>query len=416
MNPHTILIILLVIVSFDFLFERFMEYLNLRNLKEELPEEVKGIYDQAAYSKSILYTKANLRFGFITSLFSFVLIFVLLSTGFFGWLDGLLRHVLNQEIVLSLVFFAVIFLLSDLINTPFQWYHTFVIEERFGFNKMTAKTFITDKLKGYMLAFIIGGLILYALMALINFFGKDFWIYFWVVVSVFILFMNMFYTSLILPLFNKLTPLEDGPLKEKIEAYSRQVRFPLDNIYVMDGSKRSGKSNAFFSGIGRKKKIVLYDTLIENHTDDELVAVLAHEVGHFKKKHIIWGYGLSILQVGFMLYIMSLMIFSPPLSLAMGGKTLAMHLNLLAFGILYSPISHITGLIMNIFSRKNEYEADRWAGDTFGPKPLMDALKKLSVKNLSNLTPHPWYVFVNYSHPTLLQRLHALENQQIPVR
>ncbi len=410
MKPEIILIVLLIIVTFDFLLERLLEYLNLRNLKEELPEEVKGIYDEAEYRKSILYTRENTRFGFVTSLFSFFLIFILLITGFFGWLDGLLRMVISQEIVLSLVFFAVIFIASDLINTPFQWYHTFVIEEKFGFNKMTVKTFISDKLKGYMLAFVIGGIILYILMSLINFFGKDFWIYFWVVISVFILFMNMFYTSLILPLFNKLTPLVDGLLKEKIEAYSKKVAFPLDNIYVMDGSKRSGKSNAFFSGIGKKKKIVLYDTLIENHTPEELVAILAHEVGHFKKRHIILGYVLSILQVGIMLYIMSLMIFSPALSIAMGGKTMAMHLNLLAFGILYSPVSHITGLFMNLFSRKNEYEADRWAGETFGPQPLMEALKKLSVKNLSNLTPHPWYVFINYSHPTLLQRLRALQS------
>lgn len=409
MRQDIILIILLLLVAFDFLFERFMEYLNLRNLKEELPKEVKGIYETEKYIKSIRYTKENTRFGFVTSTISFVLIFVLLATGFFGWLDSLLRNVTDREILLSLMFFGVIFIVSDWMNTPFQWYHTFVIEEKFGFNKMTLKTFITDKLKGYLLAFVLGGVILYALLALINYFGKDFWLYFWVVISAFILFMNIFYTSIILPLFNKLTPLADGPLKESIEAYSKKVKFPLTNIYVMDGSKRSGKSNAFFSGIGRKKKIILYDTLIENHSTEELVAVLAHEVGHFKKKHIIWGFILSILQTGLMLYIMSRMIFSPELSAALGGTTLAIHLNLLAFGILYSPISHVTGIFMNMFSRKNEFEADRWAGITFGSEPLMEALKKLSVDNLSNLTPHPFYVFVNYSHPPLLQRIRALQ-------
>lgn len=408
MKPEIILFIILVFVAFDFFFERFMEYLNLKNLSEKLPDEVAGIYDEEKYRKSIQYTKANTRFSFVTSSLSFILTFALLATGFFGWLDGLLGEFIGHKIFLSLTFFGVIFIASDLINIPFEWYHTFVIEEKFGFNKTTVKTFIVDKLKGYLLAVVIGGIILYALLALISFFGPDFWIYFWGVVAVFILVMNMFYTSLILPLFNKLTPLTDGPLKESIESYSEKVKFPLDNIYVMDGSKRSGKSNAFFSGIGRKKKIILYDTLIENHTPDELVAVLAHEVGHFKKKHIIWGFVLSILQVGVMLYIMSLMIFSPELSVALGGESLAIHLNLLAFGILYSPISHVTGLFMNMLSRKNEYEADHWAKETFRPEPLMLALKKLSVDNLSNLMPHPLYVFINYSHPTLLQRLKAL--------
>jgi STE24 endopeptidase len=242
-------------------------------------------------------------------------------------------------------------------------------------------------------------------------FGPDFWLYFWIVISVFILFINMFYTSLILPLFNKLTPLEDGELKEEIEAYSKKINFPLDNIFVIDGSKRSAKSNAFFSGIGKKKKIVLYDTLIENHSKEELVAVLAHEVGHFKKKHIITGYLLSILQTGFTLFIMSFIIFSPAMSEALGGSQLAIHLNLLAFGILYSPISHFVGLFMNILSRKNEYEADAYARETYNGKFLQQALKKLSVDNLSNLFPHPAYVFINYSHPPLLKRLAAMKGK-----
>ncbi len=222
--------------------------------------------------------------------------------------------------------------------------------------------------------------------------------------------MNMFYTSLILPLFNKLNPLEDGPLKEGIEAYSRSVNFPLDNIFVMDGSKRSSKSNAFFSGIGKRKKIVLFDTLIQNHTNEELIAVLAHEVGHFKKKHIIWGYVSSLGQTGLTLYILSLMIFSPTLSIALGGTQSAIHLNLLAFGILYSPISNIISIFMNMISRKNEYAADRFAGSTYDGQHLVAALKKLSVNNLSNLFPHPAYVFFHYSHPPLLERLEALKS------
>ncbi len=412
MEAKGILILLLAILSFDFIFNKILEYLNIKSMKEELPDEVKGIYDEEKYKKSISYARANNKFGLLTSSFSFILSFVLLATGFFGWFDQQVHGFIVTEELVSLAFFGLLFLASDILNIPFQLYDTFVIEEKFGFNKTTSKTFILDKLKGYVLAGVIGGLILFVLLKLINLFGPDFWIYFWIVISVFILFINMFYTSLILPLFNKLTPLEDGELKDEIETYSKKIKFPLDNIFVIDGSKRSAKSNAFFSGIGKKKKIVLYDTLIENHSKEELVAVLAHEVGHFKKKHIITGYVLSILQTGFTLFIMSLIIFSPAMSEALGGSQLAIHLNLLAFGILYSPISHFVGIFMNMLSRKNEFEADAFAKETYNGTFLQQALKKLSVDNLSNLFPHPAYVFMNYSHPPLLKRLAAMNEQQ----
>jgi STE24 endopeptidase len=412
MDAKSILILLLTILSFDFLFNKILEYLNIKSMKEVLPEEVKDIYDEEKYKKSIAYSRANNKFGLITSSFSFVLSFTLLATGFFGWFDGLISRYLESEIAISLSFFGILFLASDILTIPFQLYDTFVIEEKFGFNKTTPKTFILDKIKGYLLTAILGGIILFALLKLVELFGPDFWIYFWVVISLFILFMNMFYTTLILPLFNKLTPLKDGELKSAIESYSKKVKFPLDNIFVIDGSKRSAKSNAFFSGIGKKKKIVLYDTLIENHSTEELVAVLAHEVGHFKKKHIISGYVLSILQTGLTLFIMSLIIFSPNMSGALGSDAFAIHLNLLAFGILYSPISHFISIFMNMLSRKNEYEADAFARDTYNGSFLQQALKKLSVDNLSNLFPHPAYVFIHYSHPPLLQRLAAMEGEK----
>ena len=409
MDAKSILIILLAIVSFDFLYNKILDYLNIRSMKEELPAEVKDIYDEEKYKKSIAYSKTNNKFGLITSTFSFVLSFVLLATGFFGWLDGYVANYFDSDIFISLAFFGILFIASDIINLPFQLYDTFVIEEKFGFNKTTPKTFVFDKLKGYVLTALLGGIILFLLLYLINLFGPGFWIYFWVVISLFILFMNMFYTTLILPLFNKLTPLEDGDLKKAIEAYSEKVKFPLNDIFVIDGSKRSAKSNAFFSGIGKKKKIVLYDTLIANHTNEELVAVLAHEVGHFKKKHIIAGYVLSVLQTGFTLFVMSLIIFNPAISEALGGQHFAIHLNLLAFGILFSPISHFVSIFMNILSRKNEYEADAFATKTYSGTALQQALKKLSVDNLSNLFPHPAYVFIHYSHPPILQRLKAME-------
>ncbi|MCC5929732.1 MAG: M48 family metallopeptidase [Cyclobacteriaceae bacterium] len=409
MNSETILIILLFILAISFAIEKTIAWLNFKNLKKELPGEVEDIYDESKYLKSVEYSQANMKFGFLSSAVSFLLTFSLIALGFFGWLDGVLREFYGSEIIISLLFFGIIMLASDVLNIPFQLYDTFVIEEKFGFNKTDIKTFFTDKFKMYLIGALVGGLLLYVLLQLIAYFGPAFWWIFWLVITGFSLFMNMFYTSLLLPLFNKLTPLDDGQLKTAIEEYSQKVGFPLENIYVMDGSKRSSKSNAFFSGIGKKKKIVLYDTLVEKHNTEELLAVLAHEVGHYKKKHIISGILLSIIQTGAILYIMSRMIFSPELSLALGGMQTAIHLNMIAFAILFSPISMFIGMFMNVISRKNEFEADAFASETFNGKALQAALKKLSVNNLSNLTPHAAYVFFHYSHPPLLMRLRALK-------
>ncbi len=409
MSAETLMIIFLLIISIEFVFEKVLAYLNYRSLKDDLPEKLAGIYDADKYRKSIAYNRENARFGFLTSILSFILIVILIATGFFGTLDGWVRTFVDNEILVSLVFFGILFIASDILNTPFSLYDTFVIEEKYGFNKTTPRTYIFDKLKGYLLAIIIGGILITALLMLIKFMGQPFWVYFWIIIAAFSVFMNIFYTTLIVPLFNKLQPLDNNELKTAILDYSKGVNFPLDNVFMIDGSKRSTKANAYFSGLGKKKKIVLFDTLIENHNTDELVAVLAHEVGHYKKKHVILGLISSIIQTGVMLFIMSLMIFNPLLSEAFGGNQLSIHLNLLAFFILFSPISTITGIIMNVISRKNEFAADKYAALTFKPEPLQKALKKLSVNNLGNLTPHPWHVFVNYSHPPLLSRLDALE-------
>lgn len=405
MTPETILYLILAIITFDYLLNQTLDYLNLKSRKSQLPEDIKSFYSEEKYAKAQEYHKTLSNFSFITSAFSFIGSFAILYFGGFGYLDQFLRSTVVDGILLSLTYFGVLFILSDIVNLPFSIYSTFVIEERFGFNKTTPKTFILDKLKGYVLTVIVGGLLIGCLLYLINNIGESFWLYFWAIAAVFILFVNMFYTSLILPLFNKLTPLGEGELKSAIEDYSRKIEFPLDNIYVIDGSKRSNKANAFFSGIGKRKKIVLYDTLINNHSIEELVAVLAHEVGHFKKKHVIYGFFISIAQIGLMLFIMSQMIYSEAVSTALGGSQLAIHLNLLAFGILYSPISTISSILGNIFSRKNEYEADDYAKQTYKTEALQEALKKLSVDNLSNLYPHPAYVFFHYSHPPLLKRL-----------
>jgi len=408
MNPETVLIVIVAIVVVSYLFDQLLDHLNLKAQRADIPTEIESFYNKEKYLKSLDYQRVQTRFSFLTAGFSFILSLSMLVFGGFGWIDSLLRPFISNEIFLALVFFGIIMIASDLLTLPFQWYSTFVIEEKFGFNKTTPKTFIADKLKGYLLGAIVGGGLLALLIYLVNTLGPGFWLWFGLIAAAFVLFVNMFYTSLILPLFNKLTPLADGDLKTAIEGFSKKVNFPLDNIFVMDGSKRSAKANAFFSGIGKKKKIVLYDTLINNHTTDELVAVLAHEVGHFKKKHIIWSYLISIIQVFFILFVLSKMIFNPTLSSALGGTQQAIHLNLVAFGILFSPISGITGLLMSMLSRKNEFEADAYARQTFDGVALSNALKKLSVDSLSNLYPHPWYVFFHYSHPPLLSRLNAL--------
>ena len=409
MPPQTILNIILIITLISYVFDQVLDYINLRSQRTDIPGEIESFYEKDKYLKSLAYNRERTKFSFITAAFGFLISALMLLGGGFGWLDTLLRIYIKSDIVLALAFFAVLMLVSDILNIPFQCYNTFVIEEKYGFNKTTIKIFITDKLKGYAISAVVGGGLLSLLIYMIQAIGPSFWIWFSIIAAVFILIVNMFYTSLILPLFNKLTPLQEGELKSAIESFSKKVNFPLDNIFIIDGSKRSKKANAFFSGIGRKKKIVLYDTLISNHTTEELVAVLAHEVGHFKKKHIIWSYILSVLQIAFTLFILSLMVFNENLSLALGGTQQAIHLNLLAFGILFSPISGITGLLMNMYSRKNEFEADAYAKETFGGIALTDALKRLSVDSLSNLYPHPWYVFFHYSHPPLLKRLAALK-------
>src|SRR5690554_7875809 len=298
---------------------------------------------------------------------------------------------------------------SDFLSTPFSYYKTFVIEEQFGFNKTTKKTFVLDKIKGWVMLGIIGGGILALIIWFYQFAENNFWLYAWALIAVFTVFINMFYAKLIVPLFNKQTPLEEGELRNKISSYAQTVGFKLDKIFVIDGSKRSTKANAYFSGFGSEKRVTLYDTLINDLEDEEIVAVLAHEVGHYKKKHIIFNLIASVLLTGFTLYILSIFISNPLRSEALNVSQPSFHIGLVAFGVLYAPISGITGLLMKYLSRKFEYQADNYAKDTYASEPLISGLKKLSKNSLSNLTPHPLYVFAHYSHPTLLQRFQNLE-------
>ena len=374
-----------------------------------MPPEAAGIYDEEKYAKWLAYDKANGRIGSVSSSISIVISLAMLVMGWFGSIDSWLRQYVEHDIVLALAFFGVLGLGSSILSLPFRIYSTFVIEEKFGFNKTTVKTFIIDMIKGALLSAAIG----LPLGALIIWFyyelGDYFWITAWVVMTIFSLFMTMFAASWIMPLFNKFTPLEEGELRTAIEAYCNKVGFKLTNLFVMDGSKRSGKSNAFFSGLGPKKKIVLYDTLIEQMTTEEIVAVLAHEIGHYKKQHTRQSLILSIVHSGIMLFLLGLFLRIPEFSQALGAKQASFHVGIIAFGIMFSPISTLIGIGMNILSRKNEFEADAYARDTYDGKPLASGLKKLTAENLGNLKPHPYLVFVSYSHPPVLQRLERLE-------
>ena len=396
----------------DFLLERFLEYLNSTQWSDKLPEEIKDIYDEAEYRKQQAYEKANFKFSIFSSGFSFILVLLMVLFSGFALVNSWAVSISQNPILTALIFFGLLMLASDVLTTPFTVYDTFVIEQQFGFNKTSPRTFVFDKLKGYLLGAIIGGGLLALIIYIYQLTTTQFWIYAWIVIAAFSVFMVLFYSNLIVPLFNKQTPLPDGDLKSAIEAFSIKVGFKLDNIYVIDGSKRSTKANAYFTGFGAKKRIVLYDTLINDMTTNELVAVLAHEIGHYKKHHVIWSLLLGVVQTGITLFLFSLFVGSADLSAALGVDSPSFHIGLVAFGILYSPISLITGLLLNVLSRKNEYEADAFAANYFSATELALALKKLSVKNLSNLRPHPLYVFFHYSHPTLLQRLKALDRKK----
>ncbi|MBZ9730296.1 M48 family metallopeptidase [Salegentibacter sp. JZCK2] len=409
MSPETLFYIIIAIIVIDFIIDKILDTLNAKHFDDPVPPELSDVYDKEEYEKSQRYKKERYRFGIITSTFS-----VLLTLGFiifdgFAWVDGISRNFTNNAILVALIFFGIIMIGSDILTSPFSWYSTFVIEEKYGFNKTTKKTFFLDKLKGLLMMAILGGGILALIVWFYQFAGNDFWWYAWILVAVFSIILNMFYAKLIVPLFNKQSPLEEGSLRSKIETYAESVGFTLDNIFIIDGSKRSTKANAYFSGFGKEKRITLFDTLVKDLEEEEIVAVLAHEVGHYKKNHIIVNLVASILTTGFTLWLLSLFVGSPALSQALGVEEPSFHIGLIAFGILYSPISEITGLLMNYLSRKFEYQADNYAKNTYGAEPLISSLKKLTKNSLSNLTPHKAYVFMHYSHPTLLQRFRNLK-------
>ncbi|MDA7862604.1 M48 family metallopeptidase [Akkermansiaceae bacterium] len=407
----SLLVALFVFWKLDFI----ATLLTLKNLEPKLPEEFRGVWDDAKYAKAQDYERAQAKFGIISSISSLTLFLVFWFMGGFGWLDGLMRELGYGPIVTGLLFIGGMYLGSMFISLPFDIYSTFVLEEKFGFNKTTPATFVTDQIKGLVITALIGAplmaLILWIFLSVANA-----WIFAWLAVTVISLALTYLAPSLILPLFNKFTPLEDGELNEAIQAMAKKCDFPLTEISVMDGSKRSAKANAFFTGFGKRKKIALFDTLVEKQTTDELVAVLAHEIGHFKKKHIVQRLVLSVIQTAVIFFLLGLAtnqdsVFGQQLYSAFGVEH-SYAVGLVLFMIMFKPVSRIISIFMNMLSRKHEFEADTYASEAQGtPNNLVSALKKLSAENLSNLTPHPLEVFLDHSHPPVLTRIEALKGR-----
>jgi len=408
-NPETLFNILITIIVLNFLKDSILDYLNSTFFNKEIPVILIDIYDEKKYLKSQEYKKIQYRFSRIFNIYSFLILMLFFYLDGFLIVDNYSRSLFESELVISLSFFAIIYFGNDILRIPFSLYNTFIIEEKFGFNKTSIKTFINDKLKSWLLTILFGGGIISFIIFQFESIGQKFWIVAWIFISVLTVLINGLYTQVIVPLFNKQTKLEDGELKSEIEKYSKKVGFNLSNIFVIDGSKRSTKANAYFSGFGKQKRVTLFDTLINKLNKEQIVAVIAHEIGHYKKNHIIFNLLFSIIQTGIMLYILSLLIYMPIFSEALNIENHSFHIALVTFSILYTPISEISSIIFNLFSRKFEYEADEYADKSFDGKYLIQALKVLTKDSLSNLTPHPKYVWWHYSHPTLLERINQLQ-------
>ena len=407
-NPDSLFIILISIIVFNFLKDSLLDFLNSTHFENKVPEILSDVYNEEKYLKSQDYKKSQYKFTKYSRIFSLIIILLFFNLNGFLILDNFSRNYFDSSISISLFFFAIIFFANEIINLPFSIYFTFIIEEKYGFNKTNAKTFVFDILKSWALTIFFGGGILSFVIFQFELIGEKFWIVAWVFMTVLSVLINGLYAQIIVPLFNKQSKLENGELRTEIEKYAKKTGFDLSNIFVIDGSKRSTKANAYFSGFGKQKRVTLYDTLITKLSNNQIISVIAHEIGHYKKNHIIFNLIFSVFQTGIMLYILSLFIFQPIFSEALGVTNHSFHIGLITFSILYTPISELFSLIFNVFSRKFEYQADEYAKNTFDGKHLLEALKTLSKDSLSNLTPHPKYVWWHYSHPTLFERITRL--------
>ena len=409
MSSETIFFIIVVFLCLDFVLERILESLNSKHMSPVLPDSLKGIYDEKEYSRFQSYKRENGRLDSWSSGVGFVVMIVFLVAGGFGWYNSWVVSLTDSVVWQTILFVVGLSVVSSVLDIPFDYYATFRIEEKYGFNKTTRRVYWLDTVKELVLSLVLGGVLLALVVWFYTWAGTYFWLYAWGAVTLFSVFMAMFYSQLIVPLFNKQTPLQEGSLRDKIQAFAGKVGFKLDNIYVIDGSKRSTKANAYFTGLGPKKRVVLYDTLIDELTEEEIVAVLAHEVGHYKKRHTLRSMAVSVIQMGVLFWLFSLCVNNAALSEALGGDRAYFQLGLIAFAILYSPVNLILGTGMNVWSRSNEYEADAFAARYYEGDYLVSGLKKISVKSLSNLTPHPLYEYIYYSHPSLLKRIDAIK-------
>jgi STE24 endopeptidase len=382
----------------------------MRNISPNIPDEFKDVYDEEKYKKSQDYLKINTRFGLGTGAFGLILIMGVIHTGFFGYVDEWVQLQTGNFILQGLLFFLLLFIAKDIISLPFTIYSTFVIEERFGFNRTTVKIFVTDLFKGYALTLVLGSIILSPILYFFETYQTNGWWIAWSIMTVFMIAIQPLFVHIISPMFNTFTPLEDGPLRNAIDAFSEKVQFPIARIDVMDGSKRSSHSNAYFTGFGKSKRVALYDTLMDDHSENEIVSIVAHEVGHYKKKHIIKGTILGILETGLMLFIFNLIKGDQALYSVFGVENISIYAGLLFFGMLYAPVSLVLSIFTTALSRKNEFEADAFAKEnTQNPEALIAMLKGLAARNLSHLTPHPLTVFLSYSHPPVSQRIEAIK-------
>lgn len=412
MNIYTLIIVSFII--FVYLIETIADLFNIKNISNVIPKEFEGYYDKEKYEKAQNYLKVRTKFSIISSSFFVLAQILFIVFGGFNFVDKFARSFGFGEIATGLIFAGILLFAVELLKIPFSAYNTFVIEEKFGFNKMSVKTFISDLLKNWLVSGVIGAVIFTVIIWFFTHFGAPAWIYAFAAVVVFELLLTFVYPVVIMPLFNKFTPLEEGELKTSVEEYAKKEGFKMKGLFTMDNSKRSSKSNAFFAGFGRFRRIVLFDTLIQKHTVDELTSILAHEMGHFKLGHIIKQMIFGFITTGIMFFLLSLFIKSQWLFKAFLMDSTSVYAGIIFFGFLYSPISLIIGIISSWFSRKHEFEADKYAVVTYKkPEAMIDALKKLSVDNLSNLYPGKFKVFLEYSHPPTLERIEAIRKVKI---
>ncbi len=406
---NIIFVFILVAVLVHFLVDWLADHLNLSALSEELPESFVGVYESDKYSESQNYLRSKTRLGRFSALVDLAVFLVFWLCGGFGLLDEWVRARELSPIWSGIVYIGILLAAGGMISLPFSWYGTFVVEGRYGFNRTTPRLFVLDRLKVVGLAIVLGMPLLAGVLAFFEYAGSHAWLCCWMALSAFMLVMQVIVPAWIMPLFNRFVPLDEGELKEMVMSYARENRFPLVNVFVMDGSRRSAKSNAFFAGLGEKKRLVLFDTLIDQHPPNEIVAIVAHEIGHYKKRHLLKMSALTILQAGVMFYLLSWFIAWPPLFEAFFVNQPSVYAGLVFFSLLYGVIDFVVGLAVLCVSRRHEYEADRFAVETTKkPELMVSALKRLSRDNLSNLTPHPFYVMLHYSHPPVMDRIKAI--------